>query len=1071
METSRLSRLPLFVATMVAVSIARTVVAQGPPPPPPLQPLAAPVAPAGNPITTDKTQLGKALFWDEQLSSTRTVACGTCHQPVAGGSDPRSTPTTLHPGPNGTFGNADDIVGSPGVIATNAAGLQQLADFFGIAQQVTGRYSPSAINSAYPPELFWDGRATGTFTDPVSGQVVLATGAALESQAAGPPASSVEMAHAGRDWTAVASRLEHALPLALSPAVPADLTTWIAGRSYSELFQSAFGSAGVTPSRIIMAIATYERSLVSNQAPIDAFIAGTPGALTAQEQQGLNLFRTNGCVGCHAGNRFTDDAFHYIGVRPQGEDLGRSVVTGVNGNRGQFKTPTLRNVALRGEFMHNGRLETLEDVVEFYDRGGDFDAPNKPPVIQPLGLTDTEKAALVAFLGRPLTDPRVAAESGPFSRPALSAGSVHTPEVFDDAVEDEVGNLPLMTAIEPSLSGSANFTVGLSRVPVGQPVWLVIDDEPMVPGGGVPAEGSVKYRFRLDASGGTSWDTSLGTDHSGFASVAVAIPGGEALDGVTLFGRWFVDGEAGLGESASFEATVFGETAGLLSAPTGLVATRDLLNDTVKLSWNDVPEASRFDVYRSSTDDFVDAVLITSLVNDNYNDDEGNLAEGDYYWVVSVNADEASAPSAVVKADGLSLDGFTINASDGGSYDEVVLSWQQAFPLAAYRVLRGVSPDPASMSPLVETTGTNFNDIDTTPLRTYFYQVELFDDGGELLGRSLVESGYRRLRAPTGVGATNALYQDRIEITWDAVVGAESYLVFRKVGTAEATLVVTVTGTSGVDTGAPAGEPVQYYVQSATAYGNGEVSETKTGRRNISNPEGLTVSLGSNPGELMLAWEASEGAEGFFIFRSGTADFNDAEEVGSTDTTGFVDTTAELGASYHYWVIAADDGGSDPGVGDPVAGVSGSAVADLLVEAENGSYLGDGVVNLSASGQTRVAKIRRWDRFTVGIHAQNDGTLSDGMNYAGIGKNNCVRISCFRTAPTSENLTAALKVGLAGSGDLAFGASESLEIRLQPERGATAKKKKRYRLSYYLRSTSGLLPSAADVVKLNVTAK
>jgi cytochrome c peroxidase len=500
MEIPRLSRAALLLlATSMAVG---TMVAQGPPPPPPLQPLAPPVAPAGNPVTTDKTQLGKVLFWDEQLSSTRTVACGTCHQPAAGGSDPRSTPSTLHPGPDGVFGNGDDIVGSPGVISTDERGLQQLADFFGISEQVTGRYSPSVINSAYPPDLFWDGRATGTFTDPVSGAVVLASGAALESQAAGPPTSSVEMAHAGRDWTAVASRIAHAKPLTLSPSVPADLSAWIAGRSYEQLFQAAFGSSGVTPSRIVMAIATYERSLVSNQSPIDAFIARTPGALTAQEQEGLNLFRTHGCAGCHSGNRFTDDAYHYIGVRPQGEDLGRSTVTGINGNRGQFKTPTLRNVALRGEYMHNGRFGTLEEVVEFYDRGGDFNAPNKPPVIQPLGLTTAEKAALVAFLGRPLTDPRVAAETGPFSRPALSAGTAASPRIVGEVVADEAGNLPLMTAVEPALAGSANFTVGLSRLPVGRQVWLAIDDEPIATGSGVPEEGDVKYLHRLNASGG-----------------------------------------------------------------------------------------------------------------------------------------------------------------------------------------------------------------------------------------------------------------------------------------------------------------------------------------------------------------------------------------------------------------------------------------------------------------------------------------------------------------------------------------------------------------------------------------
>ncbi|MCB1205307.1 MAG: c-type cytochrome [Verrucomicrobiae bacterium] len=1075
MKTSRLP-CPRLLACLVSVfSMVGSLLAQGPPPPPPLQPLLPllpPVAPAGNPITTDKVQLGKALFWDEQLSSTRTVACGTCHQPVAGGSDSRSTPTTLHPGPNGIFGNGDDIVGSPGVIATDGEGLQRLDDFFGMAAQVTGRYSPSAINAAYPPLLFWDGRATGTFTDPVSGEVVLAAGAALESQAAGPPTSSVEMAHAGRDWSAVASRLNHAVPLTLSPSVPTDLSTWIAGRDYAELFEASFGSAGVTPSRIIMAIATYERSLVSNQAPFDAFIAGTPGALTAQEQQGQNLFRTHGCAGCHAGNRLTDDVFHYIGVRPQGEDLGRSAVTGVNGNRGQFKTPSLRNVALRGEYMHNGRFNTLEEVVDFYNRGGDFDAPNKPPVIQPLGLTDTEKAALVAFLGRPLTDPRVAAETGPFSRPALSAGSAQTPVVSGEAAEDEVGNLPLVTAVEPALAGSANFTVGLSRVPVGSTVWLVIDDEPIVSFAGVPDAGAVRYRFELTATGGSAWDSTLGTDHSGFASVALAIPGGEALRGSTLHGRWFVDGENVVGESASFTTTVFGETAGLLAPPASLVARRDLVDSFVELSWNAVNGATRYDVYRSSTDVFSDAVFLDSTSATDYSDEAGNLEEGDYYWVVAVNADEASSPGEAVKADGLSLDGFTIDAGDGESYETVSLSWEAGGNISNYRILRGVTDDPALMTELSQTADVSHSDPVPDPLRFYYYQVEKLNGTGTVLGRSLVDSGYRRLAAPAGLTASDSTHTDRISVSWQAVDGAETYRIFRAVEGGSSTLWKTISETAVDDTDSPPGVRVVYTVQSMNRYGAGDLTSVpEEGRRSISAPSGVTVSPGTELGELNISWEAVEGADSYVIYRSLDGVFANAVDIGTSSATEFIDENADPGTSFHYWVAAVDSGVETVDEGIAAEGEAGTATTDLLVEAGNGSFLGDDIINLSGGGQTRVARIDRWDRLTVRVRSENDGVFTDSMNYAGIGKNRCVRLTCLRTSPDAENLTAALRVGLASSSALESGGSESLEIRLQPERNASAKKKKRYKLSYYFRSISGLDPGAVDVARVNVIAK
>ncbi|MCB1086957.1 MAG: cytochrome-c peroxidase, partial [Verrucomicrobiae bacterium] len=181
------------------------VLGQGPPPPPPpppLQPLNPPPVPAGNPITEAKANLGKALFWDEQLSATRTISCGSCHQPESGGSDPRSLlgdPASTHPGADGIFGTADDVTGSPGVILNREDGTYDQDDFFGMTRQVTGRYTPSAINAGYASSLFWDGRATSTFRDPVTNAVILNAGAALESQAAGPPVSSVEMAHQGRD--------------------------------------------------------------------------------------------------------------------------------------------------------------------------------------------------------------------------------------------------------------------------------------------------------------------------------------------------------------------------------------------------------------------------------------------------------------------------------------------------------------------------------------------------------------------------------------------------------------------------------------------------------------------------------------------------------------------------------------------------------------------------------------------------------------------------------------------------------------------------------------------------------
>ena len=125
-----------------------------------------PTAPSGNPVTATKAVLGKVLFWDEQLSSSRTVACGTCHIARAGGSDPRSVGNNTaarHPGADNVFGTADDIQGSPGVPPVQANGSYVAIAAFGLREQVTKRRSMPHINSAYPNLLFWEGRASGEF--------------------------------------------------------------------------------------------------------------------------------------------------------------------------------------------------------------------------------------------------------------------------------------------------------------------------------------------------------------------------------------------------------------------------------------------------------------------------------------------------------------------------------------------------------------------------------------------------------------------------------------------------------------------------------------------------------------------------------------------------------------------------------------------------------------------------------------------------------------------------------------------------------------------------------------------
>lgn len=169
--------------------------------------------------------------------------------------------------------------------------------------------------------------------------------------------------------------------------------------SYQEQFRRVFGTP-VTAEGVAKAIAAYERTILSGNAPYDRFRAGDRSALSPAAQQGLTLFEGKArCRSCHAGFNFTDESYHNLGVGMERAepDLGRFTVTGKDADRGAFKTPTLRDVARRPPYMHDGSLRTLEDVVALYDRGGTAN-PWRSGEVQPLGLTADERAALVAFL-------------------------------------------------------------------------------------------------------------------------------------------------------------------------------------------------------------------------------------------------------------------------------------------------------------------------------------------------------------------------------------------------------------------------------------------------------------------------------------------------------------------------------------------------------------------------------------------------------------------------------------------------------------------------------------------------
>jgi cytochrome c peroxidase len=289
--------------------------------------------PADNPPTASSIVLGRRLFYDANLSKDNSISCSSCHDPQRGFADPRE--------------RSIGVGGSTGL-----------------------RHAPSLLNAAYFPLLFWDGRA-----------------ASLEAQVGVPMADPLEMNQA------------HKAALAKLRSDP----------SYKRLFRNAFGSDQITMKRVENALASFERTLLSGNSPFDQYqYQGRKDALSGAQIRGLAAFedpRRGNCASCHTISPkyalFTDGEFHNtgegVGDNEDSLDPGRYRVTRLEKDRGSFLTPSLRNVALTAPYMHDGKLKTLKDVVDFYAGKGNSN-PYLDERIARIELSGQERSDLVEFL-------------------------------------------------------------------------------------------------------------------------------------------------------------------------------------------------------------------------------------------------------------------------------------------------------------------------------------------------------------------------------------------------------------------------------------------------------------------------------------------------------------------------------------------------------------------------------------------------------------------------------------------------------------------------------------------------
>ncbi len=314
--------------------------------------------PADNVVTNAGATLGRVLFYDKRLSANQTVSCSSCHQAGHGFSDPARFSTGFEGG-------------------------------------LTGRNSMGLTNARYylRGKMFWDERAN-----------------TLEDQVLQPIQNHTEM---GMTLGVLNLRAAN------EPY-------------YGQLFTAAFGSATITSDRISKALAQFVRSIVSGASKYDQGVPVNFANFTQQENQGRGIFLggAGGCAACHGSDNFVpgNNIFNN-GLENPYVDKGLGGISGLTADEGFFKVPSLRNIELTAPYMHDGRFATLEEVVEFYNSGV-VNHPNlspqlrnppgppgtPPPPPRRLNLTETQKAALVAFL-KTLTDRSVTTDpkfSDPF---------------------------------------------------------------------------------------------------------------------------------------------------------------------------------------------------------------------------------------------------------------------------------------------------------------------------------------------------------------------------------------------------------------------------------------------------------------------------------------------------------------------------------------------------------------------------------------------------------------------------------------------------------------------------------
>ena len=348
--------------------------------------------------------------------------------------------------------------------------------------------------------------------------------------------------------------------------------------------------------------------------------------------------------------------------------------------------------------------------------------------------------------------------------------------------------------------------------------------------------------------------------------------------------------------------------------PINVIASNGAYTNKVTITWNSSTGATKYIVYRSTTDSTNSASDISGVItNTSFDDITAATCETYYYWVKAgsdLGWSDFSDSDSGYKQLAIPTD---ISATDGDYTNKVTVTWNASSGAAKYKIYRNTTDTTNGIVDISgEITGTSFDDTTASPCEIYYYRVKAGCDNG-WSDFSDSDSGYKRLSIPVSVSASDGGYTDKVTITWDASSGATKFKIYRNTvdnSSSASDISGEITGTSFNDTTANPCETYYYWIKAGCDNGWSDFSDSDSGYKRLSIPVNISASDGGYTNKVTITWDTNSGATKYKVYRNTIDNSSTASDIsGEITGTSFDDTTANFCDTYYYWVKAGCDNG------------------------------------------------------------------------------------------------------------------------------------------------------------------